>query len=183
MDDSFSKADNGSCHGYNIDFPDVIAVRDDILGCGEREKNIGCDLNDYSWIDQIDGSKGAVFFAAGVFYYLKTEEVRRLTERLNERFPNGVLVFDSCNSIGAKMMRKTWLKGAGISDVSAYFSVEDIAEIRKWNNGFGSVTERSYMRGYRDIYKNLNMFHKLMLMLCDHLVKMRIIRIEFRGED
>lgn len=183
LDDSFSKADNGSCHGYNIDFPDVIAVRDDILGCGEREKNIGCDLNDYSWIDQIDGSKGAVFFAAGVFYYLKTEEVRRLTERLNERFPNGVLVFDSCNSIGAKMMRKTWLKGAGISDVSAYFSVEDIAEIRKWNNGFGSVTERSYMRGYRDIYKNLNMFHKLMLMLCDHLVKMRIIRIEFRGED
>lgn len=183
LDDSFSKADNGMCHGYNIDFPDVITIRNDILGCGNRETNIGCDLNDSSWMDQIDGSKGAVFYAAGVFYYLKTEEVRRLTEKLNEKFPNGILVFDSCNSLGAKMMRKTWLKEAGISDVSAYFSVEDIEEIRKWNSEFKNVTERSYMRGYRDIYKDLNMFHKLMLLFCDHLVKMRIIKIEFRGEN
>lgn len=183
LDDSFSKADNGICHGYNIDFPDVITIRNDILGCGKRETNIGCDLNDSGWMDQIDGSKGAVFYAAGVFYYLKTEEVRRLTEKLNERFSNGILVFDSCNSLGAKMMRKTWLKEAGISDVSAYFSVEDIGEIREWNSGFNSVTERSYMRGYRDIYKDLNMFNKLMLLFCDHLVKMRIIKIEFRGEN
>ncbi|MBQ1521140.1 MAG: hypothetical protein IIZ74_00060, partial [Erysipelotrichaceae bacterium] len=90
---------------------------------------------------------------------------------------------DSCNSLGAKMMRKTWLKEAGISDVSAYFSVEDIEEIRKWNSEFKNVTESSYMRGYRDIYKDLNMFHKLMLLFCDHLVKMRIIKIDFRGEN
>ena len=183
LDDSFSKADNGTCHGYNIDFPDVINIRNEILGCRDRETNIGCDLNDYSWMDKIDGRKGAIFFAAGVFYYLKKEEVRRLSAELNDRFPKGVLVFDSCNSLGASMMRKTWLKEAGISDVSAYFSLEDKSEIENWNTGFKSVTERSYMRGYRDIYKDVNLFHKLMLVFCDSFVRMKIVRIEFGGAE
>lgn len=181
LDDSFTQADNSTCHGYNIDFPDVIKIRNDILGTHERETNIGCDLNDYSWMDHIDGSKGAVFFAAGVLYYLKTEEVRKLIEKLNERFPNGILVFDSCNDLGARLMRKTWLKGAGITDVSAYFSLADKSEIEKWNTGIRSVSEKSYMRGYRDIYKNVNMVHKLMMIFCDKLVKMKIMKVEFGG--
>lgn len=183
LDDSFNKVDNGSCRGYNIDFPDVIQIRNDILGCHERETNIGCDLNDYRWMDMIDGSRGAVFFAAGVFYYLKTEEVRKLIIELNRRFPGGVLVFDSCNARGARMMRKTWLKEAGISDVAAYFSLQDKSDIEKWHTGVKSVTDRSYMRGYRDIWNDVSLFHKLMLVFCDRLVKMRIMRIEFRGED
>ena len=182
LDDSFRKADNGKCHGYNIDFPDVIEIRNDILGVQDREVNIGCDLNDYRWMDQIDGKNGAIFFAAGVFYYLKTEDIRKLTAEMNRRYPEGVLVFDSCNALGAKMMRKTWLKGAGISDVSAYFSLQDKSEIENWNHGFRSVTERSYMRGYRDIYDQVSLFHKLMIRFCDRLVAMKIIRIEFGGD-
>ena len=182
LDDSFSKADNGTCRGYNIDFPDVIRIRNEILGQHERETDIASDLNDYRWMDLIDGSQGAIFFAAGVFYYLKTDEVRRLIAELNERFPSGVLVFDSCNEKGAKMMRKTWLKEAGISDVTAYFSLESKEDIEDWNIGVKKVTDRSYMRGYRDIYRDVSLFHKLMLIFCDRLVKMRIMKIEFRGE-
>lgn len=78
LDDTFSKVDNGKCRGYNLYFPDVIKVRNELLPAGDREKNIACDLNDYSWMDAVDASNGAVFFAAGVFYYFKTEAVKRL---------------------------------------------------------------------------------------------------------
>ena len=36
--------DNGTCKIYNLDFPDVIAVRDALLPAGEREKNIPLQL-------------------------------------------------------------------------------------------------------------------------------------------
>ena len=36
------------------------------------------------------------------------------------------------------------------------------------------------MRGYRDIYKNVCMLHKLMIRFCDRLVKMKIIKIVFK---
>ncbi len=179
LDDTFRKVDNGRCRGYNIDMPDVIAVRDELLPAGEREENIGCDLNDESWMDRIDASDGAVFFAAGVFYYFRTEAVKTLFRKLAKRFPGAVLVFDACNRRGAKMMTKTWLKGAGITDVDALFSLDDPAVLNTWSEDFASVSTRSYMRGYRDIYRDVGLFHKLMICFCDSLVKMVIVKIEF----
>lgn len=181
LDDTFSRVDNGECRGYNIDFPDVIKVRNELLPAGERETNLASDLNDFSWMDGIDASDGAIFFAAGVFYYFRTDDVRKLFDAMAERFPGGVLAFDSCNERGAKLMRKTWLKEAGITDVSAFFSLEDEAEVRSWSRRFASVTARSYMRGYRDIYPNVGAFHRLMIRFCDSLVKMKIVKIVFAG--
>ena len=181
LDDTFRKCDNGLCHGYNIDLPDVINIRNELLPVVEREQNLACDLNDDSWMDGIDASGGAVFFAAGVFYYFKTEEVRKLFAAMAARFPGTVLAFDACNERGAKLMRKTWLKEAGITDVSAFFSLEDEAELRDWNDHFSLVTAKSYMRGYRDIYREVGFFHKLMIRFCDGLVKMKIVKIVFRG--
>jgi len=181
LDDTFRKCDNGLCQGYNIDLPDVIDIRNELLPAVEREQNLSCDLNDHSWMDRIDASCGAAFFAAGVFYYFKTEEVRKLFAAMAARFPGAVLIFDSCNERGAKLMRKTWLKEAEITDVSAFFSLEDEAELRGWSDHFSSVTAKSYMRGYRDIYHEVSLFHKLMIRFCDALVKMKIVKISFGG--
>ena len=181
LDDTFRKCGNGLCRGYNIDLPDVIRVRNDLLPAGEREQNLAFDLNDLSWMDRSDGTNGAVFYAAGVFYYFKTGDVKKLFHAMAERFPGAVLVFDSCNERGAKLMRKTWLKEAGITDVSAFFSLEDESELLGWSDRFSSVTAKSYMRGYRDIYKNVGLFHKLMIRFCDTLVRMKIVKIVFRG--
>ena len=134
-------------------------------------------------MDRINASRGAVFFAAGVFYYFRTGELRKLFSAMAERFPGAVLAFDACNERGAKMMRKTWLQEAGITDVSAFFSLEDEAELREWSSRFASVTARSYMRGYRDIYRNVGLVHKLMIHFCDRLVKMKIVKIEFGGDE
>ena len=181
LDDTFRKCDNELCRGYNIDLPDVIKVRNELLPAGEREANLACDLNDFSWFDRIDASGGAVFFASGVFYYFKTEAVKKLFSAMAERFPGAALAFDTCNARGAKMMRKTWLKEAGITDVGAFFSVEDERELAGWSGSFASVTARSYMRGYRDIYNDVGLFHRLMIRFCDSLVKMKIVKIGFGG--
>ena len=130
-------------------------------------------------MNKIDASEGAVFFAAGVFYYFRTDEVKKLFRTMAEHFPGGVLVFDSCNERGAKLMRKTWLKEAGITDVSAFFSLEDESALAGWNDLFTSVTAKSYMRGYRDIYRSVRLIHKLMIRFCDSLVRMKIVKIVF----
>ena len=181
LDDTFRKCDNGLCRGCNVDLPDVIRVRNDLLPAGEREQNLSCDLNDHAWMDRIDASDGAVFFAAGVFYYFKTADVKRLFSAMAEHFPGAVLVFDTCNERGAKLMRKTWLKEAGITDVSAFFSLEDEAELRSWSDRFSAVTAKSYMRGYRDICRDVGWFHRQMIRFCDTLVKMKIVKISFGG--
>ncbi|MCR4728401.1 MAG: class I SAM-dependent methyltransferase [Lachnospiraceae bacterium] len=180
LDDTFRKCDNGTCKGYNIDMPDVIAIRNELLPEGDREKNLGFDLNDERWLDAIEASDGAVFYATGVFYYFKTEAVKTLFDKLAKRFPGAVIVFDACNRRGAKLMTKTWLKEAEIKDVEAFFSLESASELEAWSIGFSKVSSKSYMRGYRDIYHEVGFFHKLMIKFCDSIVKMIIVKIEFK---
>lgn len=148
LDNTGRNCDNGSCKIYNLDFPSVIKVRDELLPVGEREQNISCDLNDTAWFDRIDASEGAVFFAAGVFYYFLKEQVRALVCAMANAFPNGVLVFDAANKKAVKLMLKTWIKDAKIRDVGAYFAVSDArSEISVWDKKL-SVSSRGYMLGY-----------------------------------
>ena len=86
LDNTGRACDNGRCKIYNLDFPDVIALRQQLLPAGEREQNIPCDLKDPAWFDKIDASGGAVFFASGVFYYFMTEQVRELVQDVGYPF-------------------------------------------------------------------------------------------------
>ena len=112
LDNTGRACDNGRCKIYNLDFPDVIALRQQLLPAGDREHNIPCDLKDTAWFGKIDASGGAVFFASGVFYYFLTQQVRELVRGMADAFPGSVLVFDAANRTAVKMIAKTWLKTA-----------------------------------------------------------------------
>lgn len=36
------------------------------------------------------------------------------------------------------------------------------------------------MRGYNDIYKDVGLFFKFMIKICDNYVKMKIVKIQFK---
>lgn len=183
LDSTGRTCDSGSCRIYNLDFPDVIAVRNELLPAGEREENIPCDLNDPSWFENIDASGGAVFFAAGVFYYFLKEQVKELVEAMADAFPGGVLVFDAANAKAVKLMLKTWLKDAEIKDVGAYFAVSDAkSEIGAWDSRL-RVSSRGYMLGYNDLKDpSVSGFFRLLARVGDGMMNMQIVKIGFGGK-
>ena len=180
LDNTGRACDNGQCRIYNLDFPAVIAVRDQLLPAGEREQNIPCDLNDTGWFEKIDASQGAVFFAAGVFYYFLTPQVKALVQAMAKAFPGGKLVFDAAGRRAVKLMLKTWIKDAAIRDVGTYFSVEDAQrELSPWVPG-GRVSARGYMLGYSSLDDPaVSGFFRFLSKLGDGMMKMRIVRMEF----
>ena len=180
LDSTGRSCDNGSCKIYNLDFPDVIAVRNELLPSGDREQNIPCDLNDTAWFSKIDATGSAIFFASGVFYYFLTEQVKVLVQTMADAFPGSVLVFDAANRTAVKMIAKTWLKSAKIQDVGAYFAVSDAPkEIGAWDSRL-QVTSRSYMLGYNDLKDpSVSGFFRFLARVGDGMMKMQIVRIKF----
>lgn len=180
LDDTGRSCDNGSCVIYNLDFPDVIAARDAMLPAGEREHNIPCNLNDTAWFDEIDASGGAVFFAAGVFYYFLKDQVRALVQKMAGTFPGAKLVFDAANERAVKLMLKTWIKDAEIKDVGAYFAVSDAArEISAWDKRI-AVSSKGYMLGYNDLKDpSVSGFFRFLSKVGDGFMNMQIVRIDF----
>ena len=184
LDSTGKSCDNGSCKIYNLDFPDVIAVRNELLPTREREKNIPCDLNNTEWFAKIDPSGGAVFFASGVFYYFLTEQVKTLVQKMaDDAFPGGVLVFDAANRAAVKMIAKTWLKSAKIMDVGAYFAVSDAkSELSPWDSRL-QVSSRGYMLGYNDLKDpSVSGFFRFLAKVGDGMMKMQIVKIRFGGK-
>ena len=183
LDNTGRSCDNGSCKIYNLDFPDVIAVRIELLPADECEENIPCDLNNTEWFEKIDTSGGAIFFASGVFYYFLTEQVKALVQAMADAFHGGVLVFDAANRAAVKMIAKTWLKSAKIKDVCAYFAVSDAKdELSLWNNRL-KVTSRGYMLGYNDLRDpSVSGFFRFLAKVGDKMMKMQIVKIAFRNK-
>ena len=183
LDNTGRACDNGSCKIYNLDFPDVITVRNELLPAGEREQNIPCNLNDTAWFSRIDASDGAVFFASGVFYYFLTEQVKALVQAMASAFPGSILVFDAANKTAVKMIAKTWLKSAKIQDVGAYFAVSDAkSELSPWDSRL-QVSSRGYMLGYSDLKDpSVSGFFRFLARVGDNGMKMQIVKIGFGGK-
>lgn len=182
LDNTGRACDNGRCRIWNIDLPDVIEMRDRLLPAGTREKNLPFDLKDPRWMEAIcgDPADGAVLFAAGVFYYFTTEEVKSLTINMAKRFPGGRLVFDAAGQRAVRLMLKTWVKQAGIRDVSAYFSVKDARrELEPWSPLL-SVSGKGYMLGYQSLRDPaIGPVHRFLARLADGPLHLQIVRIDF----
>lgn len=168
------------CRIYNIDRPDVIEVRNQLIPPADNVTNIGADLNDTAWFDRIDDSQGVIFFAAGVFYYFLSDEVKKLFTAMAKRFPGGRLVSDAANQSAVKLMLKTWVKSAGITDISKYFYINDPdTDLQAWLPQ-ARISSRGYMLGYSDLkLPSVSGFFRFLAKLGDGMMKMRIMRIDF----
>ena len=179
LDETGKACDNGICHIVNIDFPDIIEIREKLITKEDREKNIACDLKDYSWMKEIDVSKGVIFFAAGVFHYFKMDEVKALVLELAKRYTGGCLVFDSVGKLGLKLMMSKTLKNMGIKDVDGFFYINNPEKDLNWSEKI-KVTSKGYMLGYYDMKSpNIHFTHRLLGKICDNVMKMSINKMEF----
>ncbi len=147
-----------SCKIYNIDRPDVIGVRNRLIPPAGNVTNIGADLNDTTWFD----------------------EVKKLFTAMSERFHGGRLVFDTANKSAVKMMLKTWVKTAGITDIGKYFYIDDLdAGLRSWLPD-AEISAKGYMLGYSDLKTpSVSGFFRFLSKVGDGMMKMRIVQITF----
>lgn len=179
LDETPKSFDNGLCHMINIDFEDIIAIRNQLTKTGEREINLAYDLKGYLWMNKVDGSHGVFFFAAGVFHYFHRGEVKNLVLELAKRFSKGTLVFDSVGKIGLKLMMKKVLKNMKIDNVEGYFYMDNPKEL-DWSDKI-VVSSKGYMLGYYDMKSpGIHFWHRFLARLADKKMKMAVTCLKFK---
>lgn len=164
---------------FNVDFPDVIAMREELAGTNPRETNIVSDLTDLSWIDQVDARNGAVFYAAGVFHYLKKENVKAIVLKMTELFPGCRLVFDTVGTLGYKLMMRVILKKHGMNNFgNLFYTNNSVKDLSSWSDKI-SVSSKGCMLGYYDMkLPSIKGIHRLLANIGDNIMHMQIVKIE-----
>lgn len=98
LDARFYRMDNGTIHWYNVDFPEVIKIRKQLLKEDGRIKNIAGSALDKKWAETItvfeknlNGQRIAIILE-GILMYFTEQDVRELFSIIKSYFP-GCTIF------------------------------------------------------------------------------------------
>lgn len=133
----------------NLDPPGVIACREKYIAPGTHELNIACDLTDYGWFENIpfDAAAGAIFYAAGVFHYFSTEQVKSLITAMADRFPGAALVFDTISDKEVSQ-GNAHVSNTG-NNTRMTFTMNDAEQtLPTWSDRLVNTVQRSYLESY-----------------------------------
>jgi O-methyltransferase involved in polyketide biosynthesis len=111
FDTGFYRVDNGTIHWYDLDLPEVINVRKQLLPETDRTTCIAKSFLDPSWCQEIDTENGVFILAGGLFRYFDEARVSKFFASLADHLPGSEIVFgvESKSSSGGSY-------GAGWSD-------------------------------------------------------------------
>jgi len=146
LDARFERVDDGQVEWYDLDLPEVIAVRRKLIG-GERLRyhQLGCSAFETGWIDRVwaeNQGRRFLFLAEGVFMYFEEAQVRALVLALQARFPDAELVFDAFSPF---LVRANNLRMALTKMGARYhWGLKRGQDVERWGWGLRYLDEWSY---------------------------------------
>ena len=94
LDTTFYRVDNGLIHWYDLDLPNVIGLRRQLLPEPDRTTYISKSLFDISWCKDVKNTENGVFMmSGGVLVYFKQSQVKQFFSSLADNFPCSEIVF------------------------------------------------------------------------------------------
>jgi O-methyltransferase involved in polyketide biosynthesis len=136
LDTAFKRLDNGSVLWFNIEMPDVAALRQKLIPDSEREKTIAKSVFDFSWmgdIDPVTRGRSLLFMAAGVFCYFDPNQVRTLFRKLADSYPSSHVLFDAMSRFTVWFSNREIIKKSGIdSSARLKWHLKKASKLKKW---------------------------------------------------
>ncbi len=149
LDTGFYRVDNGLIEWYDLDLPNVIALRKQLLPETDRVYSIAKSLLDTSWCDDLMNADDSVFVVAGaVFGYFSATELKLLFSTLADRLPGVQIVFTAYSSKEISLINKS-LHQVGMTDTAMKWALEDADELTRWDDRISVINEFSFFKGIR----------------------------------
>ena len=113
LNDRRRRCDNARARWFDLDLPEVIALRRRFLSETDRMHFIAASVLDFTWLDKLPGEPGHrfLFVAEGLFMYLHPEDVRTLVTTLRGRFPGAELVAEIASTLAVRMLNSRFGRG------------------------------------------------------------------------
>jgi O-methyltransferase involved in polyketide biosynthesis len=146
---------------YDVDFPDVIGLRERLYPTREHYHLVSTSVTDPAGLDAIPADRPVLLLAEGVSMYLSTADGIALLRRVVQRFPAGELQLDFWSRFGMKAQRKSnkvvrwsgselgWAVDGPEEIVASVPGVRSIAAI----SVFEAETVQRLTKGYRRFAK------------------------------
>jgi O-methyltransferase involved in polyketide biosynthesis len=145
LDTRFERVDNGSVEWYDLDMPDVMALRQKLLQneCS-RYHILATSAFEDGWLEEVGQHKSRpfMFLAEGVFPYFEEAQVKSLFLNLRTHFPGCELVCDAHTPF------VVWVDNLHLAyakvEARLHWSIKQGKDVEDWGEGIRLLDEWNY---------------------------------------
>jgi O-methyltransferase involved in polyketide biosynthesis len=171
----YERVDNGRARWFDLDLPDVIALRGEFFGDTPRRQMLAASVTDEEWLGLVgERSAGPCFLSAeAVLPFFDEADVRRVITRIAHAFPGGWLALDS-NSPGLVEAQD---RHDALSKVEARlrWGCADIEIVTEWVPGSRVMSSVTLTSLPREVHEALPAPSRRML---DDLARQRLPQVD-----
>lgn len=168
LDDRFSRVDNEQITWYNIDFEDIINLREKLITKNERVLNIASSALDFEWIEKINNKENVLIIAEGFLMYLDEKEVETLFNQISQKFSNVTLLLE--------VMSRWMVKNQKVHD-----TVRTTGAVFKWgiddSNDFEKLCPSYRLRADYNLTDQMKKYSPIFIRLISPVLRSRNNRI------
>ena len=163
---------------YEVDFPEVIALRSQSLPAADSVHPIGSSVTDLAWLEQVPADRSVLVVAEGLVMYLEELPGRELFRAIVERFPSGQLIFDSLSRFGVRMQR--FNRAVAKVKAQMHWGIDGVAELESISPRLRCITAMSAFDLLRDT--DLKPRFRILIQLTRHIPPVRNLATFYRLE-
>lgn len=125
---------------YDVDFPEVIALRRKVLPDNINTHEIGADLTGGDWLREVPGDRPAMIVADGLMLFLPQDDFVTLLRRLTSHFPAGEVVLNAYTSYAMWTFKHSRAMAPIAADI-ANPGLNDPRRLERWVEGMTLADE------------------------------------------
>ncbi|MGC7101250.1 class I SAM-dependent methyltransferase [Amycolatopsis lurida] len=127
---------------YDVDFPEVTALREELLPSQNNAHLVGASLLDPGWTDTIPADRPTILVGDGILGFLSEQQNEQVLARITDHFAGGQLVFNAYTKIAARMTG-FYTKSVGMPKEFRGFGFNDPHDVAALNPGLTFVDEQT----------------------------------------
>ena len=145
LDTRFERVDNGDVEWFDLDMPDVIALRQKLIRSqSSRYHTLATSVFEDGWLEGVGRFKprSFMFIAEGVLPYFEEVQVKSLFLKLREHFPGCELVCDAHTPF------VVWVDNLHLAyaklKARLHWSIKHGKDVENWGEGIRLLDEWNY---------------------------------------
>ncbi|MCG8569956.1 MAG: class I SAM-dependent methyltransferase [Spirochaetes bacterium] len=167
LETTYTRVDNGKIMFYDLDLPDVIALRRHFFEDNARHKSIASSFLDTKWFAEIEVKDSLLCVAGGVLYYVNEEQIKKFFIATADHFGKCDFYFDSLTPLGIKIANKQVLKKGGMGNMPTVgWGLKPVKSLEKWDKRFRVMSAVPMSKGMK---KGVPLLEKIILTMPDML--------------
>jgi len=179
LDTTFERVDNGRLQWFDLDLPDVIALRRNFIHESDRRRFLSSSLLDTAWLACVNRERPVFFTAMGVLYYIPGSQLKSFLKTVADAVPAGEMLFDACSEFGLRTANRRVIRAGGMSEsANLVWALGNPRELESWDKRIALIESYPLFRGAK---RGHSLKEKWGMLMSDTLRVMSMVHLRIGG--